>query len=77
MKYKFDKHKHLETKLAQQDLEAESGRPMWNGTMKTDPQWLELPRTWKKGRLIVVNSMPDLFHEAAFDVSGSTKQEEK
>ena len=76
MKYKFDKHKHLETKLAQQDLEAESGRPMWNGTIETDPQWLELPRTWKKGRLIFF-SMPDLFHEGVFDVSVGTKQEKK
>ena len=59
-----------------QDLEAENGRPKWNGTMKTDPNSLDIPRTWKKGRLIFF-SMPDLFHEGVFDVSVGTKQEKK
>ena len=40
------------------------GRPKWNGTIKTDPATLDVPRRWKKGRLIFVNSMSDLFHEA-------------
>ena len=58
------------------------GRPKWNGTVKIDPQWLELPRTWKKGRLIFVCSMADLFHDdvplsyiqAVFEVMASTPQ---
>jgi protein gp37 len=39
------------------------GRPKWNGKMNLDPPSLDLPRKWKKGRLIFVNSMSDLFHE--------------
>ena len=65
-----------------QDLEAENGRPKWNGTMKTDPNSLDIPRTWKKGRLIFVCSMADLFHDdvplsyiqAVFEVMASTPQ---
>jgi protein gp37 len=38
-------------------------RPKWNGVIKLDQQSLSLPRTWKRGRLIFVNSMSDLFHE--------------
>ena len=40
------------------------GRHKWNGVVKIDPSSLEAPRRWKKGRLIFVNSMSDLFHEA-------------
>lgn len=40
------------------------GRPKWNGVVKTDEPSLDIPRRWKKGRLIFVNSMSDLFHEA-------------
>jgi protein gp37 len=40
------------------------GRHKWNGVVKTDPPSLDIPRRWKKGRLIFVNSMSDLFHEA-------------
>jgi protein gp37 len=39
------------------------GRHKWNGTVKTDASSLDLPRRWRKGRLIFVNSMSDLFHE--------------
>jgi len=39
------------------------GRHKWNGKVKTDPASLDAPRRWKKGRLIFVNSMSDLFHE--------------
>jgi protein gp37 len=39
------------------------GRPKWNGKINLDPPSLNLPRKWKKGRLIFVNSMSDLFHE--------------
>lgn len=39
------------------------GRPKWNGTVWTDEESVDLPRTWKSGRMIFVNSMSDLFHE--------------
>jgi protein gp37 len=39
------------------------GRAKWNGVVKIDPSSLEIPRKWKRGRLIFVNSMSDLFHE--------------
>lgn len=39
------------------------GRYKWNGTVRIDPSSLEVPRRWKKGRLIFVNSMSDLFHD--------------
>jgi protein gp37 len=39
-------------------------RPKWTGRIVLDQAALDLPRTWKKGRLIFVNSMSDLFHEA-------------
>ncbi|HZV54446.1 MAG TPA: phage Gp37/Gp68 family protein [Rhodocyclaceae bacterium] len=56
------------------------GRHKWNGVVKTDPSSLNVPRRWKKGRLIFVNSMSDLFHErvpfefikAVFDVMRDT-----
>lgn len=40
------------------------GRSKWTGRVKLDEAALGLPTTWKKGRLIFVNSMSDLFHEA-------------
>lgn len=40
------------------------GRAKWNGKVNTDPSSLDIPRRWKRGRLIFVNSMSDLFHEA-------------
>lgn len=39
------------------------GRPKWNGTVRLDEASLSIPKTWKKGRMIFVNSMSDLFHE--------------
>lgn len=39
------------------------GRSKWNGVIRVDPVALELPKQWKRGRLIFVNSMSDLFHE--------------
>jgi protein gp37 len=39
------------------------GRAKWNGVVKIDPSSLEIPRKWKRGRLIFVNSMSDLFHD--------------
>ena len=38
-------------------------RAKWNGDIKLDEASLEQPYKWKKGRLIFVNSMSDLFHE--------------
>ena len=39
-----------------------AGRPKWNGTVRVDDRSVDLPRTWKTGRMIFVNSMSDLFH---------------
>ena len=39
------------------------GRPKWNGTVRIDEDSVNLPFTWKTGRMIFVNSMSDLFHE--------------
>lgn len=40
------------------------GRAKWNGSIFLDESSVDLPRSWKTGRLIFVNSMSDLFHEA-------------
>ena len=40
------------------------GRPKWNGTVRVDEESLKLPTTWRTGRMIFVNSMSDLFHDA-------------
>lgn len=58
------------------------GGAKWTGKIKFDEQALELPKRWKRGRLIFVNSMSDLFHEAVplpyirrvFDVMAATPQ---
>ena len=39
------------------------GHPKWNGTIRLDEKSLALPAKWKRGRMIFVNSMSDLFHE--------------
>ena len=39
------------------------GRAKWNGSIKLDYESLSLPATWRRGRLIFVNSMSDLFHQ--------------
>ena len=36
----------------------------WNGKVYTDESSLKLPASWKRPRLVFVNSMSDLFHEA-------------
>ncbi|MCC6660109.1 MAG: phage Gp37/Gp68 family protein [Phycisphaerales bacterium] len=43
---------------------ARDGRPVFAGRINEDPASLDLPRTWRLGRIIFVNSMSDLFHEA-------------
>ena len=40
-----------------------SGRPVFNGRVNLSHDALELPLSWKKPRIIFVNSMSDLFHE--------------
>ncbi|KAF2989064.1 hypothetical protein MJC1_03862 [Methylocystis sp. MJC1] len=40
------------------------GRPKWNGNVRIDEASLELPRRWRSGKTIFVNSMSDLFHES-------------
>ncbi len=42
---------------------ARDGRPVFSGTINIDEEALDLPRTWRLGRLVFVNSMSDLFHE--------------
>src|SRR5690606_19703145 len=39
------------------------GRPKWNGVVRLDEASLSIPKGWKVGRMIFVNSMSDLFHE--------------
>jgi protein gp37 len=46
------------------DLTRKSGnRYIWTGTVRLDWASLDIPKTWRKGRRIFVNSMSDLFHE--------------
>jgi protein gp37 len=40
------------------------GRAKWNGRINLDESLLSLPKRWKAGRRIFVNSMSDLFHES-------------
>jgi protein gp37 len=39
------------------------GRYKWNGRINLDQTALEIPKRWKVGKTIFVNSMSDLFHE--------------
>lgn len=39
------------------------GRPKWNGKIRLDYASLDVPRSWRVGRVIFVNSMSDLFHD--------------
>jgi protein gp37 len=39
-------------------------RHVWTGRIRLDPDSLEAPLRWRKPRLVFVNSMSDLFHEA-------------
>lgn len=56
------------------------GRAKWTGRVVLDEKALAIPKTWTKGRLVFVNSMSDLFHEAVpldfihrvFEVMSST-----
>lgn len=46
---------------------AKNGRPVFSGVINLDPDSLDLPKRWRKGRLIFVNSMSDVFHEGVPD----------
>ena len=39
-------------------------RAVWNGTIRQVPEKLDQPLRWTKPRMVFVNSMSDLFHEA-------------
>ncbi len=39
------------------------GRARWNGHINLDRSSLDIPKRWKTGRMIFVNSMSDLFHD--------------
>jgi protein gp37 len=41
-----------------------NGRPVFTGRVNVDENALDLPHSWRKPRLIFVNSMSDLFHPA-------------
>src|SRR5688572_1637711 len=43
---------------------ARDGRPVFSGQINFDEAALDLPRSWRLPRIIFVNSMSDLFHEA-------------
>lgn len=59
-----------------------SGRPVFSGRVNLDEGALDLPRRWRLGRIVFVNSMSDLFHDAVpasfiqrvFDVMGGCPQ---
>lgn len=42
---------------------ARDGRPVFSGHIYLDDDALDIPRRWRRGRRIFVNSMSDLFHE--------------
>jgi protein gp37 len=41
-----------------------AGRAKWTGRINIDEASLDIPLRWKTGRMIFVNSMSDLFHDA-------------
>jgi protein gp37 len=43
------------------------GRAKWIGKVRLDHTSLEAPKTWRKPRMVFVNSMSDLFHEGVPD----------
>lgn len=40
------------------------GKSKWNRVIRLDERSLNLPQTWRVGRMIFVNSMSDLFHDS-------------
>jgi protein gp37 len=43
------------------------GRAKWIGKIRLDYEALNIPSTWRKPRMVFVNSMSDLFHEGVPD----------
>jgi protein gp37 len=39
------------------------GKPVWNGTVRFNEQWLDQPLRWSRPRMIFVCAHADLFHE--------------
>ncbi len=53
-------------KYANLTTESKAG-PVWSGNVALDERSLDQPMRWRRPRLIFVNSMSDLFHEALSD----------
>lgn len=53
----------VNAKYAGTAKKSRSGRPVFTGKITLDESVLDLPRSWRLGRIIFVNSMSDLFHE--------------
>lgn len=55
--------KQVGEKYAGTAARSRSGRPVFSGRINLDHDALDLPYSWRLGRIIFVNSMSDLFHE--------------
>lgn len=53
--------KHIESRKGLAEIR--NGVPVWSGEVRFNPQWLEQPLHWKRGRRIFVCAHSDLFHE--------------
>ncbi len=56
-------HAGTSAKYAGTARKARDGRPVFAGRINLDEGSLDLPKRWRLGRIIFVNSMSDLFHE--------------
>jgi len=73
---------HSSAKYRGTAKKARDGRPVFSGRVNLDEGALDVPRRWKLGRIIFVNSMSDLFHKEVplefirrvFDVMGECPQ---
>src|SRR4051812_45138350 len=60
--------KHCYAETFSERFRGVPGHPFEHGfDLRLVPTALELPLAWKQGRLVFVNSMSDLFHEAVPD----------
>lgn len=59
--------KQVGEKYAGTAKRARNGRPVFSGRINLDRDALDLPYSWRLGRIIFVNSMSDLFHEQVPD----------
>lgn len=46
-----------------------NGKPEWSDKIRVDRNKLRQPLTWKRARMIFVNSMSDMFHERVDDLN--------